>query len=290
MIEEQTGELAGDSSAEQSQLIRTYAAIGDSFSEGLMDAAPDGGFVGWTDRFAALLSNSPVSSQNLMYANRAVRGKLLHQIIDEQLPFVLDTKPDFVSFVAGGNDCMRPGAHVDDLAAAMENAVVALRREGIQVLMGNGYDTAAATPVIRALRSRVAIYNAHLWTISQRHGCYMLDLWGARRLYRESMWAADRIHLSAAGHTLVAERALSTLLSRSAERSGFRLPKAASKPVRERVVHEASWVREHFVPWVGRRVRGVSSGDSITAKYPNYIPVTQLHIPEKPDTTLDIVA
>ena len=259
----------------RAELIHRYAALGDSFTEGLMDGEGDA-FMGWADRFAIALSQSPLSTPDLEYANLAVRGKVLHQVIDEQLAFALDTKPDLVSFVAGGNDCMRPGAKVDQLASVIENSIIALRREGIQVLMGNGYDTSAASPLLRALRSRVAIYNSHLWTISQRHGCYMLDLWGTRRLYRPQMWAEDRIHLSSEGHAVVAEKALSTLLNRSAEKSGFRIPKQPAKPVRERLAHEALWVREHFVPGVGRRIQGVSSGDSITPKYPDYIPVSQI--------------
>lgn len=267
------GESAGGSGP-----IRRYLAVGDSFSEGLMDPSPDGSFLGWTDRFAVALSQSELADAGLLYANTAVRGKLLHQVLDEQMPFALDTKPDLVSFVAGGNDCMRPGARVDDLASAIEKAVIALRKEGIQVLMGNGYDTKAASPLLRALRSRVAIYNSHLWTIAQRHGCYMLDLWGTRRLYTTHMWAEDRIHLSPAGHTLVAEKALLTLLNRSAETAGFRIPKPPTQPLRERMAHEASWMRDHFVPWVGRRIQGVSSGDHITPKYPDYIPVSQLAV------------
>lgn len=259
----------------QADLIHRYVALGDSFTEGLMDGEGDS-FTGWADRFAIALSDSPLSTPELQYANLAVRGKVLHQVIDEQLTFALDTKPDLVSFVAGGNDCMRPGAKVDELASVVENSIVALRREGIQVLMGNGYDTSAASPLLRALRSRVAIYNSHLWTISQRHGCYMLDLWGTRRLYRPQMWAEDRIHLSSEGHAVVAEKALSTLLNRSAEKSGFKIPKQPAKPVRERIAHEALWVREHFVPWVGRRIQGVSSGDSVTPKYPDYVPVSQI--------------
>lgn len=259
----------------QAERIHRYAALGDSFTEGLMDGQGDT-FKGWADRFAIALSETPLSTPELEYANLAVRGKVLHQVIDEQLAFALDTKPDLVSFVAGGNDCMRPGAKVDHLASVIENSIIALRREGIQVLMGNGYDTSAFSPLLRALRSRVAIYNSHLWTISQRHGCYMLDLWGTRRLYRPQMWAQDRIHLSSEGHAVVAEKALSTLLNRSAEKSGFKIPKQRAKPVREKLAHEALWVREHFVPWVGRRIQGVSSGDSINPKYPDYIPVSQI--------------
>ena len=34
----------------------SFVAIGDSFTEGLNDAAPGGGFRGWADRLAGLLA------------------------------------------------------------------------------------------------------------------------------------------------------------------------------------------------------------------------------------------
>ncbi|PMD04160.1 hypothetical protein CJ199_13685, partial [Brevibacterium paucivorans] len=59
--------------------------------------------------------------------------------------------------------------------------------EGIEVLLGNGFDTAAFSPMLRALRPRVAVYNAHMWTLAGRHGCYMLDLrhLGSSREHRQ---------------------------------------------------------------------------------------------------------
>ena len=36
------------------------------------------------------------------------------------------------------------------------------------------------------------------------------------------------------------------------------------------------WAREYFVPWVLRRLRHQSSGDTITAKRPDVLPMTTL--------------
>ena len=52
----------------------SFVAIGDSFTEGLNDAAPGGGFRGWADRLAGLLA---AEYPGLRYANLAVRGRLL---------------------------------------------------------------------------------------------------------------------------------------------------------------------------------------------------------------------
>ena len=55
-------------------VIGSLTAIGDSFTEGLGDPDPGGGFRGWADRVASALSDI---DPGFRYANLAVRGKLL---------------------------------------------------------------------------------------------------------------------------------------------------------------------------------------------------------------------
>lgn len=257
--------------------ITSYAAIGDSFSEGLMDHdpnSPDDRFRGWADRLAELLVDSPAGSEDLTYANLAIRGRLLDQIVDQQVPKVLELKPDLVSFCAGGNDCLRPKADIDDLANQYERAIVAMREAGIEVLMCNGFDTEISSPLIRAMRPRVGIYNSHLWTIAQRHGCHMVDVWGLRPLYAANMWAEDRIHLSSDGHDLVSRQALATLESGlSLPVKGFAMPARPTRPIKAVVSEESKWAKDHLAPWVSRRLRGASSGDSLGPKQPTLTPV-----------------
>ena len=53
--------------------IRSYVALGDSFTEGLDDpTAVGGGYRGWADRFAEHLA---AIQPGLCYANLAVRGR-----------------------------------------------------------------------------------------------------------------------------------------------------------------------------------------------------------------------
>src|ERR1700760_3768328 len=85
---------------------RSFVAMGDSFSEGLDDPYPDGTYRGWADLVAARLAVD--SGPDFGYANLAIRGKVLHEITDEQLEPTLAMKPDLVSVAAGGNDVLRP--------------------------------------------------------------------------------------------------------------------------------------------------------------------------------------
>ena len=48
----------------------SWVAVGDSFTEGLSDEAPDGTYIGWADRLATLLAER---NPDFRYANLAVR-------------------------------------------------------------------------------------------------------------------------------------------------------------------------------------------------------------------------
>jgi lysophospholipase L1-like esterase len=188
-------------------MVSTFVALGDSFTEGLNDPGPDGEYRGWADRFAEILA---ARNGGLRYANLAVRGKMLGEVVSAQLPVALAMAPDLVSIAAGGNDLLRPGADPDQLAELFEGAVTQLRDTGCQVLILTGFDP-RTFPVIRWIRGRVAVYNMHLRAIADRQGCLVLDLWSMPILCDPRVWSDDRLHLAAEGHRRVALRACETL-------------------------------------------------------------------------------
>jgi lysophospholipase L1-like esterase len=248
-----------------------FVALGDSFTEGMADTeglAPDAsqGYRGWADRLAQHLDRrGPVGA--LRYANLAVRGRLLSQILAEQVPAALELGADLVSIVGGGNDVLRPGSDPDALADQLEGAVRQLRESGADVLMATGVDP-VKSPIINLTRGKVAVYNNHVWSIARRQGAQVLDLWGMRALQDRRMWAADRIHLTPEGHRRVAQQALDVLGVGSDEDWSSPLPPGPPRVRREVVREDAAWVREYVGPWVGRRLRGRSSGDTVQPKRP----------------------
>ena len=138
--------------------IDTFVAIGDSFTEGLNDPAPGGGFRGWADLVAGALSaQRPGSSATPTWPSAA---SFVGQVVAEQVPRAVELAPDLVSLAAGGNDILR-GTDVDELAATFEPAVAKLQAAGCRVLIFTGFDP-RMFPVIRLLRGRIAAYNMHL--------------------------------------------------------------------------------------------------------------------------------
>jgi lysophospholipase L1-like esterase len=260
----------------------SFVAIGDSFTEGLNDAAPGGGFRGWADRLAGLLA---AEYPGVRYANLAVRGKLLRQIVAEQVPAAAAMSPGLVSIAGGGNDILRPGADPDVLAELFDSAVARLRATGSQVLMFTGFDP-VAVPVLRLLRGRIGTYNMHLRGIADARGCYLVDLWSMRFLRSPAAWSQDRLHLAAQSHQRVALRACEVLGVPVTE--DWRAPLAADPPTpvfasaRDAVARaawlaarreDARWAREYLGPWISRRLHGTSSGDGLSAKRPTLEPV-----------------
>ncbi|MEP6629597.1 MAG: SGNH/GDSL hydrolase family protein [Lapillicoccus sp.] len=253
-----------------------YVALGDSFTEGMSDPDPGlpGQYVGWADRLAVHLGGYAADAgQPFGYANLAVRGRLLADVVGPQLDAALALEPDLVSIVGGGNDILRPSADIDALAAQLEAAVARIRATGADVLMATPVDPADA-PVVKATRGRVGAYSAFIWGIAQRHGARVLDQWSLTSLRDWRLWADDRIHMTDEGHRRVALAALWTL-GHETDEADWRtpLPAAATLARREALAGNARWAREYLAPWVQRRLRGQSSGDLLTAKRPLVTPL-----------------
>ena len=260
---------------------RRYVAIGDSFTEGMSDADPrtEGRYVGWADRLAAELSTQ-VPAGEFHYANLAVRGRKLADVVGPQLEAALAVSPDLVSIVGGGNDILRPRVDLDEVAASLEEAVATIRATGADVLMATPSDPADAG-LLSSLRSRHAVHTANVHSIAQRQGAHVLDLWGLRALRDWRLWATDRIHLSTEGHRRVAQAALVALRQPVSDAHWNQpLPPAPAVPRREQLAGTAQWTRTHAAPWVRRRLTGRSSGDGRPAKIGQLTPFGPADLPD----------
>jgi lysophospholipase L1-like esterase len=252
---------------------RRYVAIGDSFTEGVGDPEPasPNGLRGWADRVAEVLSEQV---PDFAYANLAIRGRLIRQIVDEQVEPAIDLKPDLVTFSAGGNDVIRPNGDPDAIAQLFEDAVVRLSRDGATVVVFTGIDT-AFTPVFRGIRGKVAIYNENIRAIADRYDCIVADQWALKEVQDMRFFDDDRLHYNSLGHHEVARMVLRALNVPN-DLQPMQPDPLPTRTWREARAVDLVWAREYFVPWVLRRLRHQSSGDSVTAKRPDPLPVTTL--------------
>nr|WP_232084816.1 SGNH/GDSL hydrolase family protein [Arthrobacter sp. SO5] len=247
-----------------------YVALGDSFTAGIGDPEPrsPGGVRGWADRIAEELSEG---QPDFAYANLAVSGLVMRQILDQQLGPAIELKPDLVTLSAGGNDLVFHRSDPDRLAVILDTAVGMLSATGATVVLFTGPDW-GDTPVFGRIRGKVAVFNENIRTIAARHNGLIADLWTLRQLTDPQMWAPDRLHFSPMGHHTIAAMVLETL-----NVDHTLLPLQPKPPLsgswRESKAGDLAWFTNYLVPWMVSRVRPREDGVPRTAKRPQPGPV-----------------
>ncbi|MFE9622785.1 SGNH/GDSL hydrolase family protein [Streptomyces sp. NPDC006527] len=250
-----------------------YVALGDSQTEGLGDGDDGIGLRGWADRLAEHLAHH---NPGLRYANLAVRGRLAGQVHTEQLGPALALRPDLATVVAGVNDLMRPRFDADEVAGHLEAVFAALTAQGARVATVTFPDAARLTALARPLTPRVLALNARIREAAGRHGVAVAETAGHAVVTDARLWSPDRLHASPLGHARIAAAVAHALgLPGSDDSWTHPLPAPdSSAPAGWRAgVAELRWAAAFLGPWLGRRLRGRSSGDGRTAKRPGLLPV-----------------
>lgn len=250
--------------------IRSYAAIGDSYSEGMGDERPDGTPRGWTDLVAAGLAHAAGGS--IGYANLAIRGRLLAPILDDQFPAALALDPELLSINGGGNDILRPSVSIEAVADRLVSAAERALETVPRVMIVSGGDPTRHIPLGRVFSRRgneLAVAVKHRLAGAD---VLFVDNWSDPRLPELRYWSVDRLHLNAQGHALAAANVLAALGAAVVPTPDA--PDAGDDLARPRT---AEYWRRYVLPWIGRRLTGRSSGDHRQAKRPTLEPFGPEH-------------
>ena len=253
---------------------RSYVAIGDSLSEGLGDFTfgQKREHNGWTDRLAALLSTEAAESglrgADFHYANLALRGSKMRNIMGEQLEAALRLQPDLVTVMAGSNDFM-----TKDLGALER-----IFRDGLLLLQAAGSEVVVANTIrpahlkfFRRVLPRAYRMSQMIDRVAAELNIPVIDVHGIDDFADLVYWAEDMVHFSGHGHIRVANEAAATL--------GLvhRIPEAPrhemTAPSRN-LLATLRWYKEYVLPFIERRLRGTSSGDGLTSKHLKLVPYT----------------
>lgn len=245
-------------------VFHSYAAIGDSFAEGVGDELPDGTVRGWADLVAQGLARA--TPDPVGYANLAIRGKLLGPLLDEQLEPAIALRPQLLSISGGNNDVIRPHVSITANTARLEAAVDRATEHGAHVVFVTVANMTHHLPLGRLIEARGDRYARGVRAWADKRRVTVVDNWFDPELYADRFWAPDKLHLNALGHRKVAAKVLAALDVPVPEWTpdggeGAALPSRADH-----------W-RQYVVPWIGRRLTGRSSGDGRPAKSATLQPV-----------------
>jgi lysophospholipase L1-like esterase len=252
--------------------IRSFVAVGDSFTEGLPDTHPDGRPRGWADLVAERLA---AFEPALRYANLAVRGKLMGQIGNVQAPAAAAMGPDLVAFAGGINDVARPNCDLDEVCEELVRCASLLAASCRRVITFQPMDYTRRMPSLQRFAPKVTKLMEAVERARVDHGVVVVDLSVERVFDDPRLWAPDRVHLSYEGHRRVAEGVLEALGYEPLFDWRAALP-PAKRP--GRVVRKWSdmvWLAKYFAPWIKRRLTGKSSGDNVLPKRPHLLPLLE---------------
>lgn len=259
-------------SSEQRRPTR-YVALGDSQSEGVGDGDDRTGLRGCADRLAEMIA---VHEPDVLYANLAVRGRLAAGVREGQLGPALALRPDLATVVAGVNDVLRPRFDADEVAGHLEAMFAALTAQGARVATVTFPDIAKLVPLAKGAAPRVTALNERIRRVAERHGVAVADFARHEASTDPRMWSADRLHAAPSGHAMIAAGVAHALGLAGSDEAWTRPlpgpPPAAPAGLRG-VAGELRWAVGFAGPWIGRRLRGRSSGDGRTAKRPELLPV-----------------
>ena len=244
-----------------------YVAIGDSFTEGVGDEMPDGSVRGWADLTAQGLADA--TGEPILYANLAIRGRLLRPIIDEQLEPALELGPTLVSFNGGGNDMLRPGTNLASIAQLTRDALSRIIDAGAEPLLIAGANPTVGIPRGASVKAKGDGLTAAAARIAEELDIRFCDNWSDPILSRREYWSSDRLHLAPIGHHRVASNVLTALGHPVPPHWALDADPLGAPSFRDQL----RYTREHVLPWVKRRLTGRSSGDGRTGKFLGWVTV-----------------
>ena len=249
-----------------------FIVCGDSYSEGMCDEIVDGQYRGWADRVADVMAEH---HQGFTYANLAIRGKTVGQVVDEQVPQAITFvtgKETLISFHAGANDAIRPGYDSVATIAKYQEAVRELAKTGATLLLFTVLeDTGNKGKGSKIWKSRFAEFNAAIREVGEEVGAIISDANDLDFFKDNRFLAFDRLHLNEEGHWRVSQGVLEILKYPFDSAWRKHLPPAKKVPWIKARFMGILWFFIFVIPWIIRRLQGRSSGDNRSAKYPEPI-------------------
>lgn len=268
-----------------------FVAIGDSATEGLEDPDPSGGYRGWADRLAMILSEharAAGDTEPVQYANLGIRGQVAAEVRTTQFDRALGMRPDLLTITAGVNDCLGLAPDFEAITEHLATMYSEARGAGATVLTFSMPDPTTINPLAaRLVRERILRLNDVQRRECERYDVLLLDLERFPVAGDPRLWFDDRLHGNALGHERVA-RGMAWRLGLPGfddwadplDDSDLERTRAEQQ-WRDRMAGDLEWARHHFGPWLVKGLRGIRHGAGVEAKRPELTPVAMVRPPEQ---------
>ena len=190
--------------------MKTYVALGDSFTAGVSDDAPR-----WADDVARALG------PDTRYENLAWVGATSEDVERDQVWRAVELEPDLVTLVCGANDVLLstrpdPTEYAQRLARMFDR----LRREApkAEIMTATYPDISQFLDLRPRSRARVEegmkLFNEACRTVAERHDVTLLDSFDHPAALDRDTYADDGFHPSEEGHRRAAIEFMRTLRGR----------------------------------------------------------------------------
>lgn len=185
---------------------RRLAVIGDSTAAGTGDPWPGYADTPWADRLAATFQSA---HPDFAYLNTGEIGATIGRVHARQVLPALEFRPDLVHISCGGNDLFLHDAEPLSVERDLEALCATVAASGARLSMFTLAD--AFTGRLRSLRPRFIAFAGIVRRVAAHHDAILTDLWDHPARLRRNWLSEDRIHLTTAGHAVVATEVTKSL-------------------------------------------------------------------------------
>jgi lysophospholipase L1-like esterase len=225
----------------------TFAVVGDSAASGVGDSDNQGNYFGWTYHLAKAFQ------EPLVYINASRPGARSGEVLNVQLPKILDHSPELAAVIVGGNDLLRSNFSPETFEKNLRQTMVDLVSNGSTIMLLELHDPTVIVPmpylVGRICRRRVQAINEVTHRLSKEFGAVTLPTRALSGIYERAKWHVDRMHPSKNGHQFIAQEFAVLLRER-----GYFIGEVQIDPINNRSRKDSIlWMLRNGTPWFLKR-------------------------------------
>ncbi|RIH89088.1 SGNH/GDSL hydrolase family protein [Calidithermus roseus] len=199
--------------------MRHFVALGDSFTAGIGDPVDGVRLQSAHDWLAQWMQ---AANPGLRYVGLASRGLRAAEVRAQQLQRGLSLGPDFVSVIAGANDCLKGPFSAESVRAELSLMLGAFQSIGARIFTSTLPNFTLRLELPDPLRERVKrnlqTANDLIRDLARRYDAVFFDFWEHPLEYDRALWSEDGVHPNARGYLEIARQVAPVL-----ERHGIKV-------------------------------------------------------------------